>query len=251
MKIIPAIDILNCQIVRLTEGDYNQKTIYNNHSELASPLVGMMQEYYERDMDHIHVIDLNGAKNDSANEVFIFDAIKKGKVKIQVGGGIRSIDKIEKMLDAGVYRVILGTVAITNPEFLEQAIKKFDAEKMIIAIDVLHEVIKYNGWLESSPVKLDDFIGKCMALGFERFLCTDISKDGKLEGPSLPLYDKLIKNFPTMKLIASGGVSSMEDIKELSATGAESVVVGKAIFENKISLDAISNWNKVLFSGRT
>jgi phosphoribosylformimino-5-aminoimidazole carboxamide ribotide isomerase len=244
MKIIPAIDVLDGQIVRLTEGDYNQKTIYNNHSENVSPLSGMMQEYKAKGLNHIHVIDLNGAKSDTSNEAYIFDAIQKLGLKIQVGGGIRSIEKIVKLLDAGVSRVILGTVAVTDPDFLALAIKKFTADQMIVAIDVLDEVIKYNGWLESSAINLYDFINKCIGLGYRHFLCTDISKDGKLEGPSIELYKKLKKAFPEMKLIASGGVSSMDDIRALAETGAESVVVGKAIFENKISLDEIRAWNK-------
>ena len=244
MKIIPAIDVLNGQIVRLTEGDYNQKTVYNNHSENSSPLSGMMGEYKLKGMNHIHVIDLNGAKSDSSNEGYIFNAVQHTGVKIQVGGGIRSIEKIQKLTDAGVHRVILGTVAVTDPDFLALAIQKFDADQIIVAIDVLDEVIKYNGWLESSPVNLYDFIRKCMGLGYQRFLCTDISKDGKLEGPSMGLYGKLKLEFPDMKLIASGGVSNMDDIRALAETGAESVVVGKAIFENKISLDEIAAWNK-------
>jgi phosphoribosylformimino-5-aminoimidazole carboxamide ribotide isomerase len=246
MKIIPAIDILNGQIVRLTEGDYNQKTTYSNHSNEASPLLGMVKEYQSMGFDQIHVIDLNGAKGDSSNEAYIANAVQGGELQIQVGGGIRTIDKIMKLLDAGVYRVILGTVAITNPEFLTTAIKTIPAEKMIVAIDVLDEVIKYNGWLESSPVLLNDFIGKCLELGYQRFLCTDISKDGKLQGPGLQLYIKLKKEFPEMKLIASGGVSAMADIYALAKTGAESVVVGKAIFENKISLEEIAVWNSTL-----
>ncbi len=244
MKIIPAIDILNGEIVRLTEGDYNQKTTYTNHNKEVSPLISMMQEYENNGFDQIHVIDLNGAKSDNSNEVYIFEAMHAANIKIQVGGGVRSVEKIKKLLLAGVDRVIVGTVAVTNPAFLEETIKEIAPDKIIIAIDVLNEIIKYNGWLESSPIRLYDYIKKCFSCGYERFLCTDISKDGKLQGPSILLYDKLKKEFPAMKLIASGGVSSMADVEALSNTGAESVVVGKAIFENKISLAEITVWNR-------
>lgn len=244
MKIIPAIDVLNGEIVRLTEGDYNKKTIYANHKNDESPLISMMREYEANGFDQIHVIDLNGAKSDSSNEAYIFEAVQTGTIKIQVGGGIRDIEKIKKLLQAGVDRVIVGTVAVTNPDFLKDTLKEIAPEKIVIAIDVLDEVIKYNGWLESSPIQLNEYIRKCLSLGYTRFLCTDISKDGKLQGPSIALYDKLKKEFPDMQLIASGGVSSMSDIDALSRTGAESVVVGKAIFENKISLEEIAGWNR-------
>src|SRR5690606_35332868 len=151
--------------------------------------------------------------------------------------------------DAGIYRVIVGTQAITNPHFLEELSKLNEgrvkyADHIVIAIDVLDEVIKYSGWLESSPIKLIEYIDKCLALGFFRFLCTDISKDGKLGGAGVELYKKLLDHSPIIKLIGSGGISSMKDIEELNALGRiESVVMGKAIYENKISIEEIKDWN--------
>ena len=167
---------------------------------------------------------------------------------VQYGGGIRSIDKVKELMDAGVHRVIVGTQAITNPTFLtdlSKAISRqgYSLDQVIIAIDVLDEVIKYSGWMESSPIKLMDYVDKCLSLGFFRFLCTDINKDGKLGGAGIDLYTKLLDHSPFIKLIASGGVSSMNDIEKLSQIKVESCVVGKAIYEDKISIGEIQDWN--------
>ncbi|MBY0245692.1 MAG: 1-(5-phosphoribosyl)-5-[(5-phosphoribosylamino)methylideneamino]imidazole-4-carboxamide isomerase [Sphingobacteriaceae bacterium] len=242
MYIIPAIDILDGKVVRLSEGNYNQKTEYNFSIE------EMIEKYRSNETDFIHIIDLNGAKGDFSNQEKLFDIIKKTDMKVQYGGGIRTIEQVKNLLDAGVHRVIVGTQAITNPDFLSDlslAFSKKDdlANRIVIAIDVLDEVIKYSGWMESSPIKLIDYIDKCLALGFFRFLCTDISKDGKLGGTAVDLYKKLLDHSPFIKLIASGGVSSMQDIEELSQLNIRSVVVGKAIYENKISIEEIKKWN--------
>jgi phosphoribosylformimino-5-aminoimidazole carboxamide ribotide isomerase len=238
MKIIPAIDVFDGQVVRLTEGDYSKKTTYK------VSLDEMILQYAENGIDHIHIIDLNGAKGDTSNEEFIFNATRKNKLKIQLGGGIRTVEKIEKLFLNGIYRVIVGTVAVTDPLFLKLLKEKVDPEKVIIAIDILDEVIKYNGWLESSPIKLNEYIDQCLKLGYNRFLCTDISKDGKLQGSSISLYKKLLTSFNDISLIASGGISGMNDINELEEIKPESVVVGKAIYEGKISIAEISKWNQ-------
>lgn len=242
MYIIPAIDILDGKVVRLSEGDYNQKTVYN------ISISEMIEKYRSHGTDMIHIIDLNGAKGDFSNQKLLFDLIKKTDMKIQYGGGIRSIEQVKNLLDSGIYRVIVGTQAITQPNFLDDLRKDLSqqqdyANRIVIAIDVLDEVIKYNGWLESSPIKLYDYIDKCLRLGFFRFLCTDISKDGKLGGTAVDLYEKLMNYAPIIKLIASGGIASMEDIKQLDALKISSCVVGKAIYEDKISIEEIKEWN--------
>jgi phosphoribosylformimino-5-aminoimidazole carboxamide ribotide isomerase len=242
MYIIPAIDILDGKVVRLSEGDYNQKTEYNVSIE------EMIEQYRSNGTDFIHIIDLNGAKGDFSNQKSLFEIIKKTEMKVQYGGGIRTIEQVTSLLDAGIHRVIVGTQAITNPNFLaelsEAFAKKDDyANRIVIAIDVLDEVIKYSGWMESSPIKLMDYVDKCLALGFFRFLCTDISKDGKLGGAAVDLYKKLLDHSPMIKLIASGGVSSMQDIEELAQYPIRSVVVGKAIYENRISIKEVQEWN--------
>ena len=242
MYIIPAIDILDGKVVRLTEGDYNQKTVYD------VSIAEMIETYKSNGTEFIHIIDLNGAKGDFSNQATLFDIIRKTEMKVQYGGGIRTIKQVTDLLDAGIQRVIVGTQAITNPDFLQELStevgKKYDyANRIVIAIDVLDEVIKYSGWMESSPIKLMDYVDKCLQLGFFRFLCTDINKDGKLGGAAIDLYNKLLEHSPFIKLIASGGISSMQDIKDLAELDIRSVVVGKAIYENRISIDEIKQWN--------
>ena len=242
MYIIPAIDILDGKVVRLREGDYNQKTEYDVSIE------EMIERYRSNGTDFIHIIDLNGAKGDFSNQKTLFDIIKKTDMRVQYGGGIRTIEQVNNLLDSGIHRVIVGTQAISNPEFLPELSTTFVkkegyANRIVIAIDVLDEVIKYSGWMESSPIKLMDYVDRCLQLGFFRFLCTDINKDGKLEGAAVDLYRKLLDHSPFIKLIASGGVSSIEDIKELAQYDIRSVVVGKAIYENRISIEEIKEWN--------
>ena len=242
MYIIPAIDILDGKVVRLVEGDYNQKTEYD------VSIAEMIENYRSNGTEFIHIIDLNGAKGDFSNQKQLFDIIKKTDMRVQYGGGIRTIEQVTNLLDAGIHRVIVGTQAITNPDFLaelsKEVGKKYDyANRIVIAIDVLDEVIKYSGWMESSPIKLMDYIDKCLQLGFFRFLCTDINKDGKLGGAAVDLYRKLLNHSPFIKLIASGGISSMQDIDELAKYDVRSVVVGKAIYENRISIEEIKQWN--------
>ncbi len=242
MYIIPAIDILDKKVVRLREGDYKQVTEYDVSLE------EMIHRYQSNGTNFIHIIDLNGAKNDFSNQQYLFDVIKKTDMQVQYGGGIRSIEKVKELIDAGVHRVIVGTQAITNPSFLKELGEEICgkdkcSDQVVIAIDVLDEVIKYSGWMESSPIKLMDYVDKCLALGFFRFLCTDINKDGKLGGAGIELYEKLLDHSPFIKLIASGGVSSMDDIEKLSNIKVESCVVGKAIYESRISIEEIKNWN--------
>lgn len=242
MYIIPAIDILDKKVVRLREGDYQQVTNYD------VTLEEMIERYQSNGTNLIHIIDLNGAKNDFSNQEYLFDVIRKTDMQVQYGGGIRSIEKVKELIGAGVARVIVGTQAITSPMFLDELSKAICgrdkcSDNVVIAIDVLDEVIKYSGWMESSPIKLMDYVDRCLSLGFFRFLCTDINKDGKLGGAGVDLYAKLLDHSPFIKLIASGGVSSMADIEQLAKLKVESVVVGKAIYEGRITIEEIKNWN--------
>nr|WP_294893834.1 1-(5-phosphoribosyl)-5-[(5-phosphoribosylamino)methylideneamino] imidazole-4-carboxamide isomerase [uncultured Pedobacter sp.] len=242
MYIIPAVDVLDQKIVRLVEGDYNQVTRYEVSLE------EQIEMYQSNGTEIVHIIDLNGAKGDFSNQKYLADIIKKTDMKVQYGGGVRSIDKVKELIDVGIYRVIVGTQAITNPTFLEELSKEICnktkcSDQVVVAIDVLDEVIKYSGWMESSPIKLMDYVDRCLQLGFFRFLCTDINKDGKLGGAGVELYKKLLSHSPFIKLIASGGISSMADIEELNQYQIESCVVGKAIYEKRISIEEIKNWN--------
>ena len=242
MYIIPAIDILDKKVVRLREGNYNDATLYD------VTLEEMIEKYQSNGTEYVHIIDLNGAKGDFSNQQYLFDIISKTEMKVQYGGGVRSIDKVKELIDAGIHRVIVGTQAITNPDFLPQLSedlcgKEKCSDQIVVAIDVLDEVIKYSGWMESSPIKLMDYVDRCLNLGFFRFLCTDINKDGKLGGAGVELYTKLLDHSPFIKLIASGGISSMDDIIALQEIKVESCVVGKAIYEGRISIEEIKDWN--------
>lgn len=248
MYIIPAIDILNGKVVRLREGDYEQTTFYD------VTLDEMIEKYQSNGTEFIHIIDLNGARGDFSNQKFLFDIINKTEIKVQYGGGVRSIDKVKELIDYGIHRVIVGTQALTNVDFLPELSREICgkdkcSDQVVVAIDVLDEVIKYSGWMESSPIKLMDYVDKCLNLGFFRFLCTDIDKDGKLGGAGVDVYKKLLEHSPFIKLIASGGISSMQDIEELQKIKVESCVVGKAIYEERISIEEIKDWNlKALIS---
>lgn len=242
MYIIPAIDVLDQKVVRLREGNYKEVTEYPVTLE---EMIGKLQA---NGTELIHIIDLNGAKGDFSNQPYLFDVLKRTEVKVQYGGGVRSVDMVKKLIDEGVFRVIVGTQAITNPSFLDELSvlncrKEKCSDQVVVAIDVLDEVIKYSGWQESSPIKLIEFIDRCLSLGFFRFLCTDINKDGKLGGAGVELYKKLLAHSPIIKLIASGGISSMDDVRELSQIQVESCVIGKAIYENRISIEEIQAWN--------
>ena len=243
MNIIPAIDVLDRKVVRLFRGDYDKATIYNITLEEA------INQFESQGTDFVHVVDLNGAKGDYSNQKFVVDALKKSKLKVQYGGGIRSLDKVKEFLDFGFHRIVIGTQAHTDANFLENVSKEVTTgpEKMqdhiVIALDVLDEVIKYGGRMETSPLKLMDYIDKCTSLGFFRFLCTDIAKDGILGGSNVALYQKLMEHKPFIKLIAAGGISSMDDIDELLQTKVESVIVGKAFYEGRVSTEDIKSWN--------
>ncbi len=248
MYIIPAIDILDQKVVRLREGDYNQKTVYDTSLEET------IERYQSNGTEFVHIIDLNGAKGDFSNQSYVLDVIRRTDMKIQYGGGIRSVDKVKELLDGGIQRIIVGTQAITNPSFLPELSKSVCqkdhcSDHVVVAIDVLDEVIKYSGWKESSPIKLMDYVDRCLELGFFRFLSTDIDKDGKLGGTGMDLYKKLMDHSPFIKLIASGGISSMDDVRALAELKVESCVIGKAIFEGLINIEDIQDWNlKALIS---
>lgn len=242
MYIIPAIDVLDKRVVRLREGNYDDATFYEVSLE------EMIERYQSNGTEFVHIIDLNGAKGDFSNQAYLFDIVRHTDMKVQYGGGVRSIGKVQELVDAGIHRVVVGTQAITNPTFLDELSelnrgKHKYADHVVIAIDVLDEVIKYSGWMESSPVKLLDYIDRCLSLGYFRFLCTDINKDGKLGGAGVELYKKLMDYSPIIKLIASGGISSMDDVSELDAINVEACVIGKAIYEDHITIEQIKEWN--------
>lgn len=242
MRIIPAIEILNGKVVQLRGGLYNEVTEYNlTIDQLAN-------QFQSQGTDYVQIIDLNGAKGDFSNQKFVVNSLQNAKLKIQYGGGVRSIEKIKKLIDLGIHRVIVGTQAITDAKFLQELAseicgKNKCSDEVILAVDVLDEVIKYSGWEKTSNINLFDYLDTCTSLGFFRFLCTDIRSDGKLQGPNSNLYKKIKENFPFIKLIASGGITSMRDVESLEDAKVESCVIGKAFYEGKIKLEDIKEWN--------
>ena len=229
MLIYPAIDIYDGQAVRLYKGNYNEMTVYN-----TDPLLVAM-EFKRLGATHIHLVDLEGAKLGTTPNFNLVAAIKKHTgLFCEIGGGIRDMDTIGRYLDAGIDRVILGTAAVTTPGFVEQAVAKY-GEKIAVGIDIKDGFVAIKGWTETSEEKAMDFCGKMQAIGVKTMICTDISRDGAMKGANHQLYRELSEQFQ-MNIIASGGVSSMEDVKRLAALEIHGAIVGKAYYTGAIDL---------------
>ena len=231
MQIIPAIDIIEGKCVRLTEGDYTQKKIYNEDPlEVAKQFegVGLMR---------LHLVDLDGAKAGKVINWKVLEKIaNKTGLVIDFGGGIKTEATLKTVLDTGATYATIGSLAVKESATFEQWIERFGAQIFMLGADVYEEKIAVGGWLEKTEIDVFDFIGSYMDKGVTQIFCTDIQKDGKLEGPSIELYQKILQQYPTLQLIASGGVSQLKDLEELSRIGCSGAIVGKAIYENKISL---------------
>ena len=238
MIIIPAIDIINGKCVRLTKGDYTQQKIYNeNPVEVAKQFAGA-------GFRRLHIVDLDGAKTGKIINMAVLEnmAAATGLV-IDFGGGVKQISDVEAVLNAGAAMVTIGSLAVKHPEMLEEWLMEFGTDKFFIGADVLDENIQINGWLEDGGINIFDFVGKMISLGATNIFCTDISKDGMMQGPSIELYKKIITQHPEINLTASGGVSNMDDVKKLKETGCKGVIIGKAIYENLITLDELITLN--------
>jgi phosphoribosylformimino-5-aminoimidazole carboxamide ribotide isomerase len=235
MDIIPAIDIINGKCVRLTKGDYAQQKIYNdNPAEVA-------KQFEDAGIKRLHVVDLDGAKAGQVVNLKVLESIASAtNMVIDFGGGVKKITDVGSILNAGASIVTIGSLAVKHPEILEEWLMEFGTDKFLIGADVLDEKIKISGWLEDGGIGIFQFIGKMLALGVTNIFCTDISKDGVMEGPSIDLYKKIIIEHPEVKLIASGGVSKIEDVIELKEIGCSGAIIGKAIYEGLISLKQLS-----------
>ncbi len=231
IELIPAIDIIDGQCVRLTKGDYDQKTIYRDSpAEVA-------REFESFGFKRLHVVDLDGAKSRHiVNEVVLNEITSKTSLTIDFGGGIKTDEDIEKAFASGAAMVTVGSIAVTQPELFMGWLEKYGSERMILGADVRHGMISINGWKEDSSEELLPFLKKYVEAGVKNVLCTEISKDGTLTGPAIDLYKKVMDAYPQLHLIASGGVSSKEDILALDLAGIPAVVFGKAIYEGKINL---------------
>ena len=231
IELIPAIDIIGGQCVRLTKGDYNQKTVYSD-----SPAT-MAKEFEALGFKRLHMVDLDGAKSKHiVNSSVLRRVTTETQLVVDFGGGIKTDEDIEKAFAAGAAMVTVGSVAVTNPDLFMGWLEKYGAKRMILGADVRHGKISINGWKEDSSEDLLPFLKKYVDAGVRNVLCTEISKDGTLAGPAIDLYKSVMDAYPELHLIASGGVSSKEDIKALDAAGIPAVVFGKAIYEGRIDL---------------
>ena len=236
IELIPAIDIIDGQCVRLTKGDYDQKSVY------GAPL-DMALEFERIGFKRLHIVDLDGAKSKHiVNDAVLKVVTTKTKLSIDFGGGIKSDEDIEKAFAAGASMVTIGSIAVTQPDLFMGWLKKYGTERIILGADVRHGKISINGWKEDSTEDLLPFLQKYVEAGVRNVLCTEISKDGTLAGPAIDLYKKVIETYPQLHLIASGGISSIDDIKALEAAGIPAVVFGKAIYEGKIDLKDLWDW---------
>ncbi len=236
IELIPAIDIINGQCVRLTKGDYDQKTVYGNPLDMA-------QEFERIGYRRLHVVDLDGAKSKHiVNVETLHDIAAKTSLTIDFGGGIKTDADIEAAFENGAAMVTIGSIAVTQPELFMNWLTKYGAERIILGADVRNGKISINGWKEDSTEDLLPFLQKYVDAGVKNVLCTEISKDGTLAGPAISLYQQVMKTYPALHLIASGGVSSSDDIKALDAAGIPAVVFGKAIYEGKINLKELWDW---------
>lgn len=231
MRIIPAIDIIDGKCVRLSQGDYNQKTVYNeNPLEVA-------KQFEDAGLKYLHLVDLDGAKAKKVVNWKVLESItSQTELTVDFGGGIRTTEDVKTVLNAGAKQITAGSIAVNERDAVLEWLTEFGAEKIILGADAKDGRIATHGWLDDSGLDVIEFISEYQKEGIEYVVCTDISKDGMLEGPSIKLYERILANSPELKLIASGGVSSMDDLKELKRIGCEAAIVGKAIYEQKITL---------------
>ena len=230
MNIFPAIDLFGKKAVRLFKGDYNQMTVYSeNPIEIA-------YDFQNKGAKFIHVVDLEGAKEGTTPNIDIVKEIAtKTNLFLEIGGGIRSIETVEKYLNAGASRVILGTAAVNDEAFLKEAISKY-GDKIAVGADVKDGLIAIKGWTQKSEYTLDEFLSKMEALGVKNVICTDISKDGAMKGTNLELYKELSKKY-SLDITASGGVSTIDDVRALAGMGIYGAIIGKAYYIGAIDLE--------------
>ncbi len=231
IELIPAIDIINGQCVRLTKGDYDQKKVYNDDPAAVA------KEFEQAGFRRLHIVDLDGAKSKHiVNDAVLRRITSETSLIVDFGGGIKTGEDIEKAFEAGASMVTVGSIAVTQPQLFISWLNQYGADKMILGADVRNGMISINGWKEDSTEELLPFLKKYIDAGVKNVLCTEISKDGTLQGPAVTLYKEVMKAYPQLHLIASGGVSRKEDIEELEREGIPAVVFGKAIYEGRIDL---------------
>jgi len=239
MLIYPAIDIYQGNCVRLRQGDFASQNVYSDSPSTVA------RSFQDADLTCLHVVDLEGAKT---GHIVNWDALGSileiTSIQVQVGGGIRIREDICRLFDAGAARVVIGSLAVESPHVVQDWIREFGTERFVIAVDVRDGAVAHKGWLERAHLTASVFVDTMARAGAASFLCTDINLDGMLGGPNLKLYRSLVMEFPSIRLIASGGVSQIADIESLAAVGCYAVVVGKALYEGKVTTDQLRRFTR-------
>ncbi len=239
MEIIPAIDIIDGKCVRLTKGDFEMKTVYHD-----DPLE-VAKSFEAIGIKRLHIVDLDGANWQPLKNIKTLEIISNNtSLTIDFGGGLKTTENIQSVFNAGASMVSVGSVTVKDPELFSQWIADFGADKFLPGADVLLKKIKIHGWKEDTGIDIFDFIHGIISKGIRQIFCTDISKDGMMQGPSLELYQQILSKFPSLHLIASGGISCFDDLLDLKETGCSGAIVGKAIYEEKITLQQIEDFIK-------
>ncbi|HBK89785.1 MAG: 1-(5-phosphoribosyl)-5-[(5-phosphoribosylamino)methylideneamino]imidazole-4-carboxamide isomerase [Cyclobacteriaceae bacterium] len=234
MKIIPAIDIIGGKCVRLTQGDYGKMKVYRENP------VEVAKEFEAADLEYLHLVDLDGAKKGRVVNWKIIESIQaETALKVDFGGGVKTEQEVEELLDLGIEQINIGSMAVRNPELFINLMQQFGPENFILSTDVKNELIQMSGWTEETPVTVYSLVNQFISKGLEYISCTDIHTDGMLQGPNFGLYKKLKSRFPELHIIASGGISSLKDLEELNYLKIHGAIVGKAIYENKIKLSEL------------
>lgn len=235
MEIIPAIDIIGGRCVRLTKGDYNSV------KEYASDPLQVARTFEESGIKRLHLVDLDGAKSKTVVNLPVLRSITENtSLQVDFGGGVKRRADLEKVLEAGATQVTAGSIAAKEPETVKSWLKEFGSEKIILGADVLNEQIRISGWQEDGGVGIFEFLTSYVEAGAQYVICTDISKDGVLQGPSHELYANILERFPDLRLIASGGVTSLEDLHLLRENGLHGAIIGKAYYEGRITLKELT-----------
>lgn len=231
MEVIPSIDLRGGLCVRLYQGDFNKETVYSQ-----SP-INIAKQWYDLGATRLHIVDLDGTKDESSPNIQIIEEIAALKMPLlQVGGGIRSLDIANRLLEAGVDRIVIGTIAIENPDLISQICQKWGANRIVIAVDARNELVSIRGWTKQTSVSATDLILQMSKLGINRFLYTDIKRDGTLTEPNFDAIYNLVQN-TNQNILASGGVSTLDHLRQLSTSLVEGAIIGKALYEGNIKLD--------------
>lgn len=237
IKLIPAIDIIDGRCIRLTKGNYNEKTIYHENP------VDVAKEFEQLGLTRLHLVDLDGAKSDHVINIDVLKAIStQTNLHVDFSGGIKSDDDIKDVFNNGANMVTIGSVAVNNPYLFNKWLKEYGPQKIILGADIKNGSIAINGWKDETKKSIYSFLEHYISLGIINILCTDITKDGTLSGPAYNLYTEILRRFPEINLIASGGVSSNEDIIKLDKLGVKAVVFGKAYYEHKIDIKTLMQY---------